>query len=109
MTDDSEDALPEWLEENEDGQTELAEQMVEVTVEVPYKQLQKRRPAIHEGEERRSVSLRDGPALAFTRDAVRLYDDLWDTFREFSNRELIEILARVYMMDDNGEVDDAHE
>lgn len=102
MSDGSEeDGVPEGFEEGEDGQTELAEQMVEVTVKVPYKQVQERRPAIHHGEESRSVSLRDGPAIAFTRDGVRLYDSSWDTFREFSNRELIEILARVYNMDGN--------
>lgn len=73
----------------------------EVTIDVPEKERQERRPALHEPEEKRGVSLRDGPAVAFTFDGVRVYDDSCDEFVELSNRELVELLASIYGMGDN--------
>ena len=73
----------------------------EVTIDVPEKEQQERRPALHESEEKRGVSLRDGPAVAFTYDGVRVYDDSYDEFVELSNRELVEVLASIYGMGDN--------
>jgi hypothetical protein len=73
----------------------------EATVDVPVKEHQKRRPALHESEGKRGVSLRDGPAVAFTYDGVRIYDDSYDEFVELSNRELVELLASIYGMAEN--------
>lgn len=73
----------------------------EVTIDVPEKERQERRPAIHESEEKRGIWLQDGPAVAFTFDGVRVYDDSYDEFVEISNRELVELLASIYGMDDN--------
>lgn len=73
----------------------------EVTIDVPEKERQERRPALHEPEEKRGVSLRDGPAVAFTYAGVRVYDDSYDEFVELSNRQLVEVLASIYGMGDN--------
>lgn len=70
----------------------------EVAVDVPAKERQERQPPLHGPEEHRSVSVQDGPAVAFTHDRVRVYDDSFDEFVELSNRELLEILARIYGM-----------
>lgn len=73
----------------------------EATIAVPEKERQERRPTIHGPDENRGVSLHDGPAIAFTYDGVRVYDDSYDEFVELSNRELVELLATIYGMDNN--------
>ncbi len=72
-----------------------------VSVEVPVRDITERRPAIHHGEEQRGMSLSDGPAIAFTQNAVRLYDDSFDEFVELSNVELIKLLASIYEIGGN--------
>lgn len=73
----------------------------EAAVDVPVKERQERRPALHESEEKRGVSLHNGPAVAFTYAGVRVYDDSYDEFVELSNRELVELLASIYGMVEN--------
>lgn len=73
----------------------------EVIIDVPEKERQERRPALHDPEEKRGVSLHDGPAVAFTYAGVRVYDDTYDKFVELSNRELVEVLASIYGMGEN--------
>lgn len=73
----------------------------EATIDVPVKERQDRRPPLHESEEKRGVSLHDGPAVAFTYDGVRVYDDSYDEFVELSNRELVELLASIYGVGEN--------
>jgi hypothetical protein len=42
--------------------------MREVTIQIPDKEAVERKPALREEEERRTISLQDGPAVAFTND-----------------------------------------
>lgn len=74
--------------------------MTEVTVDAPEKDRQTRQPALHEADERHVTSLNDGPAVAFTRDSVRVYDSSLDEFVELKNRELAVLLASIYNLDD---------
>jgi hypothetical protein len=70
--------------------------MREVTIKIPDKEAVERNPALHEGEEQRTISLQDGPAIAFTSDEVRIYDSEYDEFVPLSNSELVELLAAAY-------------
>lgn len=70
----------------------------EVAVSVPEKERQVRQPPLHGPEEHRSVSLQNGPVIAFTNDAVRVYDNSFEEFVELSDHELLAILARIYGM-----------
>jgi len=74
--------------------------MREVTIQIPDKEAVERKPALHEGEERRTISLRDGPAVAFTSNEVRIYDSEYDEFVPLENSELVELLAAAYGLSD---------
>lgn len=77
--------------------------MREVTIQIPEKEREERQPALHEREEHRSVSIQDGPAIAFTNNETRIYDPEWEEFVPVSHQELIELLAAAY--DINGTTD----
>lgn len=70
----------------------------EVTIAAPSKTVEEQKPH-RTREETKSVSLPDGPSLAFTPGAVRLYDSSQNTYRELTNAELVEILANIYGVD----------
>jgi len=78
------------------GKRTDTEHMREVTIQIPDKETVERNPALHEGEEQRTVSLQDGPAVAFTSDKVRIYDPEYDEFVPLDNSELVELLAAAY-------------
>jgi hypothetical protein len=71
---------------------------MEVTIDIPDKDVQTRR-SIHSRDEHRSISLHDGPSIAFTNNEVRLYDSDWDQFVSLSLPELVELLAAAYDVD----------
>jgi hypothetical protein len=74
--------------------------MREVTIRIPEREPEERSPALHDREEHRSISLHDGPAIAFTTNETRIYDSNYDEFIPLSHRELVEILAAAYDIDD---------
>jgi hypothetical protein len=78
------------------GERPDTEHMRGVTIQIPDKETVERNPALHEGEERRAISLQDGPAVAFTSSEVRIYDSEYDEFVPLDNSELVELLAAAY-------------
>lgn len=71
------------------------EETREVTVDVPAKEPQEKWVGDHR-EERRTTSIADGPAIAFTGEVVRVYDDEYDEYVELTHRELAIVLADIY-------------
>lgn len=77
-----------------------------VEVEVPRGKVTERRGSLHEPEERQKVSLQDGPSIALTHRAIRVYDPDFNEFVELDLSDLTLLFARIYDMDAGSETTD---
>lgn len=66
-----------------------------VTLQIPEKEPETRK-SFHDRDERRTISIPDGPTIAFTESVVRVYDDGWNEFIPLTYRELAELLSDAY-------------
>lgn len=65
------------------------------TLQIPEKEPETRK-SFHDRDERRTISLPDGPTIAFAESVVRVYDENWNEFIPLTYRELVELLADAY-------------